>query len=105
MKMLNKEKKFLFIFEKIGKWWGINLIKKCEEEIDIVVIGENKVIFGECKWKNKKMGISEFYSLIEKSSIFNYEDKYYILFLKSGFEEDLMEVVKNNERVILIESF
>ncbi|AEM74896.1 ATP-binding protein [Caldicellulosiruptor acetigenus] len=105
MKMLNKEKKLPFTFEKIGKWWGTNPIKKCEEEIDIVAIGENKAIFGECKWKNKKMGISELHSLIEKSSIFNYEDKYYILFSKSGFEEDLMEAAKNNERVILLESF
>ena len=37
-----------FPIKKLGRWWDKN------DEIDIVGIGENKIIFGECKWSVKK---------------------------------------------------
>ncbi len=43
-----------FRFERVGKWWDKN------EEIDIVTINQNekKIVFGEVKWTNKKVGIN-----------------------------------------------
>lgn len=52
LKILNKNKALPFIFEKIGKWWGNNPYKKCEEEIDIIALDEDNIIFGECKWQD-----------------------------------------------------
>ncbi|EGD51887.1 DUF234 DEXX-box ATPase [Thermoanaerobacter ethanolicus JW 200] len=105
LKILNKKKKLPFIFEKIGKWWGNNPYKRREEEIDIVALDKNNIIFGECKWQNKKVDISVLNSLIEKSALFNYQNKYYILFSKSGFTDDVINFAKNNSNVFLIEKF
>lgn len=88
-----------FPIKKLGRWWDKN------EEIDIVGIGEKEVIFGECKWSNKKVGISVLLKLKEKSNKVkfknNVEKKYYILFSKSGFSDELIELSKEDEYIIL----
>ncbi|HHW58050.1 MAG TPA: ATP-binding protein [Clostridia bacterium] len=105
LKILNKNKKLPFIFEKIGKWWGNNPYKKCEEEIDIVALDKNNIIFGECKWQNKKVDMTVLNNLIEKSTLFNYQNKYYVLFSKSGFTDDGINFAKHNNYVFLVEKF
>ncbi|AEM79357.1 AAA family ATPase [Thermoanaerobacter wiegelii] len=105
LKILNKNKKLPFIFEKIGKWWGNNPYKKREEEIDIVALDKNNIMFGECKWQNRKVDMGVLKGLIEKSALFNYQNKYYILFSKSGFTDDVINFAKNNSNVFLIEKF
>jgi len=102
LKILNKNRKLPFVFERIGKWWGNNPYKKREEEIDIVAYGKNSIIFGECKWQNTKTDMSVLNNLIEKSVLFDYPEKYYVLFSKSGFTEDLINFAKHNTNVILI---
>ena len=47
-------KKIFPNFSKFGRWWGHyrkNNERK-EIEIDIVGLNENKILFGECKWKS-----------------------------------------------------
>lgn len=105
LKILNKNKKLPFIFEKIGKWWGNNPYKKREEEIDIVALDKNNIMFGECKWQNRKVDMGVLKGLIEKSALFNYQNKYYVLFSKSGFTDDVINFAKNNSNVFLIEKF
>ncbi|KYO66958.1 ATP-binding protein [Thermovenabulum gondwanense] len=109
LKILNKNRKLPFIFEKIGKWWGNNPFKKREEEIDIVAFDKNNILLCECKWKNSKMDKDALDSLIEKSMLFNYGKKYYFLFSKSGFTEELVKYagsvnnvfwIKNDEIII-----
>ncbi|HEY8361880.1 MAG TPA: ATP-binding protein [Tissierellaceae bacterium] len=102
LKILNKNRKLPFVFERIGKWWGNNPYKKREEEIDIVAYGKNSIIFGECKWQNTKTDMSVLNNLIEKSVLFDYPEKYYVLFSKSGFTEDLINFAEHNTNVILI---
>ncbi len=58
-----------FPVKKLGRWWDK------EEEIDIVGIGENEILFSECKWSNKKVGLSVLYDLKEKSKVEKYRKK------------------------------
>ncbi|AZT89240.1 ATP-binding protein [Caldicellulosiruptor changbaiensis] len=105
LKILNREKRLPFIFENIGKWWGNNPYKKREEEIDIVAFNQDNILFGECKWRNQKVDMSVLNNLIEKSMIFNYCKKFYVLFSKSGFTDEVISFAKQNPHVLLISEF
>jgi len=65
----NQKGKLPFVAEHIGKWWGNNPIKKQEEEIDIAAFDKDNLIICECKWQDKRVGISEINSLMEKSTL------------------------------------
>jgi len=105
LKILNREKKLPFIFENIGKWWGNNPYKKREEEIDIVAFNQDNILFGECKWRNQKVDMSVLNNLIEKSMIFNHHKKFYVLFSKSGFTDEVISFAKQNPHVLLVSEF
>lgn len=99
LKKLNKRNLLPFRFSQIGRWWD----KK--NEIDIVAFDSNgNILIGECKWKNSKVGIKEFNALKEKSIHIkgDYRNKYYYLFSKSGFTEELIDISNFDESVILI---
>ena len=88
-----------FPLSKIGRWWDKN------EEIDIVGLGEKEIIFGECKWSKKHVGLSVLLELKEKSKKVNWKNndrkEYFILFSKSGFSSDLIELAKSDSKIIL----
>lgn len=105
LKILNKNKALPFIFEKIGKWWGNNPYKKCEEEIDIIALDEDNIIFGECKWQDSKIDMAVLNVLIEKSALFSYRNKYYVLFSKRGFTDNVINFAKHHSKVFLIKEF
>jgi AAA+ ATPase superfamily predicted ATPase len=99
MRKLNKSNGLPIRFIKIGRWWD----KK--NEIDILALdSKDGMIFGECKWKNSKVGLKELNSLIEKSLTLEEKinEKYYFLFSKSGFDQELQESTKNNKKVKLV---
>jgi len=60
-----------FDFTKLGKWWHK------DKEIDIVAINENtkKILFGECKWRNKVNAEKICKELSEKSSYIRWYNK------------------------------
>lgn len=97
----NKKMELPFVFEKIGRWWGNNPHKKREEEIDILAISKQNAIFGECKWTNEVIHMDVVNSLIEKSTILNYPQKYYVFFSKSGFTKDVKEFAKGSNIIYL----
>ena len=90
-------------FRDCGRWWGNNPARKEEMEIDILAFVDNEqpAIFCECKWRNEKTDVRILDELIEKSSNFNFPDKYYIIFSKSGFTKSLEKRASN--KVMLIE--
>jgi len=92
-----------FRFNDCGRWWGNDPISKSEQEIDLLAYNKNerKAVFCECKWSDKQVDSHVLDGLIDKSSMFFYEDKYYILFSKSGFKENLKK--RANDRIRLIE--
>lgn len=101
MWQLNRENKFDFKFQKIGKWWDKNI------EIDIVGLNEEDktIVFGECKYLDKKVDVDLFYQLVQdgKAVDWHREDRkeYYILFSKSGFTRKLTELSHTMENLIL----
>ncbi|HAN09809.1 MAG TPA: ATPase [Clostridiales bacterium] len=90
-------------FDKIGKWWGNNSKTKQEEEIDIMATSDEGIIFGECKYKNEKVGIKELNKLKEGAELFEIQNKFYYLFSKTGFKEDLIEEEKKNKNIVLVD--
>ena len=88
----NKSLALPFVFGNIGRWWGNNPDEKRQEEIDIVAVDNQNIIFGECKWRNEPVGIKTYEALIKKSCLIKgYENRYYYLFSKSGFTKELMD--------------
>lgn len=90
-----------FPISKVGRWWSKN------EEIDVVGLGEKEIIFGECKWSKKHVGLSVLFALKEKAKKVkwknNSREEYFILFSKSGFSSDLIEAAEKDRRIILSE--
>lgn len=95
--LIFKEKILDIEIKKIGKWWNNN------EEIDLVGIDFNDqpIIFGECKYLNKKVGMNVLINLISKTNNFNSGNKYFFLFSKSGYEKELIEYAKKQNNIFL----
>lgn len=87
---------------KIGRWWGNNPKMKRQEEIDILIFHNESAIFCECKWTHSPVDIDILNDLREKSDLFNYNDKHYYIFAKTGFTEKLRRESENNDNIKLI---
>lgn len=90
-------------FTELGRWWGNDPIEKKQTEIDIM--GEqdkHTALFGECKWTNEKIDLSVLETLIKRSELFRYENKYFYLFSKSGFTASCIEASNIRKNVILV---
>lgn len=75
----------------IGRWWGANPKTKSQEEIDIMGTDKNSALFGECKWTNEKVDLSVLETLVERSELFNYNQKHFYLFAKTGFTKGCID--------------
>jgi AAA+ ATPase superfamily predicted ATPase len=87
-------------FTRIGSWWH------GEDEIDLVALNENeeKILFGECKWRNTKLDKSVYEKLIERKEKVRWKDRnrkeYFALFSKSGFT-NAMKKLAESEGIML----
>lgn len=90
------------IFSELGRWWGTNPKTKAQEEIDIMGLYKNKALFAECKWTNENVDVGVLEKLIERSSLFHYEEKYYYLFSKTGFTKGCVDKAKQIGNVALV---
>ncbi len=96
--------KCIINFTDIGRWWGTNPKTRMQVEIDIMgTADKNNALFGECKWTNEKVDLSVLESLIEKSQLFHYTNKYYYLFAKNGFTKGCIEKAEEMGNVILVD--
>jgi AAA+ ATPase superfamily predicted ATPase len=95
---LNRQDGLPFRFTKIGSWWHR------DNEIDLVALNETtkEILFAECKWQNKRVGIKVYDALKKKSKLvkWNTEERkeYFALFSKAGFTPGL-----NPEKVLLFD--
>jgi len=86
----------LFPFERVGKWWDKN------EEIDLVALNSQTkdILFGECKWSEKQVGTNVFVALKKKARFVDWHKTsrkdHYILFSKSGFTPNMVELAKKD---------
>jgi len=100
---LNLNKKLVVPFTNAGRWWGNNPEKREETEIDIVACkNKDDAIFAECKWTNDKVGSDVLDTLIERSNLFRFKNKYYYLFSKKGFKSGCIQKAENAENVFLV---
>lgn len=91
-------------FNKIGKYWDANC------EIDIVALDtiNKKFIIGECKYSKNKKGLDVYSDLINnklevlKKVLPDYKVENIIIFSKSGYTDDLIELAKVNTKIVLI---
>ncbi|MCL2759872.1 MAG: ATP-binding protein [Treponema sp.] len=104
--VLNSQKENILPFKirQLGRWWGTNPATKTEEEIDIIGINDklSSAVFCECKYRNELTDIQILDSLINKSERWNYKNKYFILFSKSGFTKGLQTAAQKAGNVKLI---
>lgn len=77
---------------KIGKWW------RNGREIDIAALNrhKNKLLLGECKWKNQEIGQRTLHNLEKDAEQVRWSKKdrkeTYALFSRSGFTENLKKL-------------
>jgi AAA+ ATPase superfamily predicted ATPase len=94
---LNSNADLPFHFTKVGNWWGHYREQgmRKEVEIDLVALNEEtkEILFAECKWSNKSVGVKTYRELEEKSKLVNWFNderrEYFALFSKSGFKPEL----------------
>lgn len=95
-----------FMPKTVGKWWGNIQIegKWVESEIDLVAYDESRIVLGECKYRNKMIGLKEFDVLKSKTPFIQTKGRkvYYLLASKSGFTEALTQ--HDGQNLILIHS-
>ena len=93
-----------FVMTNIGAWWGTDPATKKAEEIDIVGMGGNNYIFGECKWQNKKTGIEVLEKLQKRAELVcsRTQTAYYYIFSKKGFSAELKEKAASDDTLRLI---
>jgi hypothetical protein len=96
-----------FLPERIGAWWNN------EEEIDLVAVGEEALLIGECKWTSRPVGTNILDDLKRKAHLLTSSGvdrratssirtpTQYALFARSGFTSSL-EAVARNEGVLLL---
>ncbi|MBQ7066939.1 MAG: ATP-binding protein [Lachnospiraceae bacterium] len=90
-------------FTDLGRWWGTNPKTKKQVEIDIMGTSDkNTVLFGECKWTNEKVDLGILETLIERGNLFQYKNKYFYLFAKTGFTKGCIEKAKESGNVFLV---
>ena len=92
-----------FPIGEIGRWWGNNPKAKRQEEIDLMSVSDKKALFCECKWRNEKVDCSVVNTLLERGELFAYQEKYYCIFSKSGFSDEVRLLAKGNDNVILVD--
>lgn len=89
-------------YNQIGRWWDN------KNEIDIVGINTtgNEIIFGECKFRQKKMDIDVLEELMRKAATVVWKKdnrkEQYILFSISGYTEELIQLAENGKNIILM---
>lgn len=89
-------------FSDLGRWWGTNPKTRTQEEIDIMGTDKDSALFAECKWTNEKVDLSVLETLAERSNLFQYKQKHFYLFAKTGFTKGCMDMAAEMGNVALV---
>lgn len=92
-----------FMLGETGRWWGNNPKAKRQEEIDIMSVTDKSALFGECKWRKEKVDMEMVHTLMERGELFTYLEKYYYIFSKSGFGDEVIAFAEKNNNLKLID--
>ena len=89
-------------FTDLGRWWGTNPQTKTQEEVDIMGMGKDSVLLGECKWTNERVDLGVLETLVERSQMFKQPKKQFYLFAKTGFTKGCTDKATKMGNVILV---
>ena len=89
---------------EIGRWWGTDNITKKQVEIDLIAKDGDKYIFAECKWRNEVTDVPVYHKLVYNAQVFSkhISEAWFMIFSKSGFSENMLELAKRESNIILI---
>jgi len=83
-----------------GSYWDRHV------EIDLFATTlDEKLIVGECKWKNHKLNKKELNKLLEKCEKIEIKADYIILFAKRGFSKELLSIQSRELQLFSSEDF
>ena len=83
-----------------GSYWDRHV------EIDLMASTlNNKLVIGECKWKNHKINKKELNKLIEKCNKIDFQPDILMLFAKRGFSKELLRLQSKDLRLYSCEDF
>ena len=83
-----------------GSYWDRQV------EIDLFATSlDEKLIIGECKWKNHKLNKKELNKLLEKCERIEMKADYIMLFSKRGFSKELLSLQNKNLQLYYSEDF
>ncbi len=99
---LHIEGKCVVNFREISRWWGTNPRIKLQEEIGIVGMDKASALFGECKWRNEKVDLCVFETLVERSILFHDKKIHFYLFARTGFYKGCADRATERGNVMLI---
>lgn len=100
---LQEDGRLPFSFNRIGSW------RERSIKIDIVAYDSsgNDICFGECKFRNEKLGMDVFEALIEKSKKVEWKNgkrkDWFALFSISGFTDEVISISKRRDDVLLFD--
>ncbi|MCL2708391.1 MAG: ATP-binding protein [Defluviitaleaceae bacterium] len=89
--VVNDTEALPFYIGGVGRWWGTNPATRKQEEIDIMSEYGGDALFAECKWTNSVVDIGVLNELKRKSRIFQYNKKYFFIFVKKTVSPNLRE--------------
>ncbi len=106
---LNSKGELPFRFQKLGRQWGkIPRAPKGRNdyEIDIAAINSDtkEILFCECKWQDKTVGVDVYEKLREKARSVKWlpgRKDYFAIITKSGFTNKMKRVAKAEEVLLL----
>ncbi len=98
---LMRSSSLFFPVKAIGRWWDRN------EEIDVVALGDNSILFAEAKWSKNPVGVDVYESLQAKAAKVIWgattRRECFCLFSRSGFTKAMLERARR-ESVLLFEN-
>ena len=63
---------------------------------------KSTALFAECKWTNEKVDLGVLQTLVERSKMFNYKQKHFYIFAKTGFTKGCIDKANEMGNVTLI---
>ncbi len=86
---------------KIGGWWRL------DEEIDLIALGQDEILFVECKWTSRPVGSDILRELERKADLTNPETgkrkRWFGLCARSGFTPQLMQTAIDRTNLLLFD--
>jgi len=82
-------------FVEIGRWWGVDPIWKKDTALPIIAYADDdNAVFGDCVWSDEPAGAEVLLSLVERSRLFRFSNRYLYMFSRSGFSNECAELAR-----------